>query len=147
MNDRFELHMQRNQHALYNIHYHLILVTKYRKACITPAMFRLLKAQAEKVFGLYNIDVEEINYEADHVHLLLQAPPTVCISSVINSYKSTSSRLVRKEFADHLAKFYWKPYFWSRSYMILSSGGAPIEVIRKYIQEQGTPEHATKKRK
>ena len=110
-------------------------------------MFRLLKAQAEKVFGLYNIDVEEINYEADHVHLLLQAPPTVCISSVINSYKSTSSRLVRKEFADHLAKFYWKPYFWSRSYMILSSGGAPIEVIRKYIQEQGTPEHAAKKRK
>ena len=137
MNDRFELHMQRNQHALYNIHYHLILVTKYRKACITPAMFRLLEAQAEKVFGLYNIDVEEMNYEADHVHLLLQAPPTICISSVINSYKSTSSRLARKEFADHLAKFYWKPYFWSRSYMILSSGGAPIEVIRKYIQEQG----------
>ena len=118
MNDRFELHMQRNQHALYNIHYHLILVTKYRKACITPAMFRLLEAQAEKVFGLYNIDVEEMNYEADHVHLLLQAPPTICISSVINSYKSTSSR-----------------------------GGAPIEVIRKYIQEQGTPEHATKKRR
>ena len=59
MNDRFELHMQRNQHALYNIHYHLILVTKYRKACITPAMFRLLKAQAEKVFGLYNIDRSE----------------------------------------------------------------------------------------
>ena len=57
MNDRFELHMQRNQHALYNVHYHLILVTKYRKACITPAMFSLLKAQAEKLFGLYNIDV------------------------------------------------------------------------------------------
>ena len=57
MNDRFELHMQRNQHALYNIHYHRILVTKYRKACITPAMFSLLKAQAEKLFGLYNIDV------------------------------------------------------------------------------------------
>lgn len=88
-----------------------------------------------------------MNYEADHVHLLLQAPPTVCISSVINSYKSTSSRLVRKEFADYLSKFYWKPYFWSRSYMILSSGGAPIEVIRKYIQDQGTPEHAAKKGK
>lgn len=78
-----------------------------------------------------------INGEADHIHLLVSAPPQICLANVINSLKSSTSRLVRKKYAEHLAKFYWKPYFWNRSYLILSSGGAPIEVIRKYIQDQG----------
>ena len=65
MNDRFELHMQRNQHALYNIHYHLILVTKYRKACITPAMFRLLEA----LFQKYRYSSDSKESHIDYVFL------------------------------------------------------------------------------
>ena len=78
-----------------------------------------------------------MNGEADHIHLLISAPPQICLSNVINSLKTSTSRLVRKQFAEELKPYYWKPYFWSRSYLILTSGGAPIEVIRKYIQEQG----------
>lgn len=132
-----ELKSNRNCHAIYNLEYHLILVTKYRKQCITPEVFETIKTQIMKVGDLKGVKIEEINYEADHIHILLSAPPQICLSAFINSIKSTTSRMVRKNHADHLSKYYWKPYFWSRSYLILSSGGAPIEVIKRYIQNQG----------
>ena len=141
------LHTERNCHALYNLQYHLILVTKYRKRCITEEVFQSIRQQTEKIMQLNDARIDEINYEPDHIHMLISTPPQVCLASLINSIKSTTSRIVRRDHSVHLAKYYWKPYFWSRSYLILSSGGAPIEVIRKYIQEQGTEQHRLKKRK
>lgn len=132
-----ELKCNRNCHSKYRLEYHLILVTKYRKPCITPEMLQYLRRECQRLLELNGIELLEMNGEADHIHLLFSAPPQVCLANVINSLKSATSRLVRKTYAEHLAQFYWKPYFWSRSYLILSSGGAPIEVIRKYIQEQG----------
>ena len=111
------------------------------------AIFQDIRLQAEKVFAMNGIELEEINYGADHARILFSAPPQARLSSVINNLKSTTSRLVRKNHAEELSRYYWKPYFRSRSYLILSSGGAPIEVIRKYIQEQGTEEHMRKKEK
>ena len=137
----------RNCHALYNLEYHLILVTKYRKKCITEPIFNDIKAQLSYVAKLNGAEIEEINYEGDHVHMLFSAPPQTELAKMINSMKSTSSRLVRQKHKDYLSRYYWKSYFWSRSYLILSSGGAPIEVIKAYIQEQGTEEHALKKKK
>lgn len=133
-----------NCHALYNLKYHLIFVTKYRKQCITEEVFSTLKQQLIKIAELNGSEIEEISYESDHVHILLSAPPQICLANMINSMKTTSSRIVRNRHSEWLSQFYWKPYFWSRSYMILSSGGAPIEVIRKYIQEQGTEDHKQK---
>ena len=132
-----ELKCNKNCHSQYRLEYHLILVTKYRKPCITPEMLEYLTQECHRLLALSEVELLEINGEADHVHLLISAPPQICLAKMINSLKSTTSRLVRKKYADHLAKFYWKPYFWNRSYLILSSGGAPIEVIRRYIQEQG----------
>lgn len=141
-----ELKTSKNCHALYNLQYHIVLVTKYRKPCITEEVFETIKDQFVKMADLNQCTIEEIAFEADHVHVLLSAPPQACLSKLINSMKTTSSRIVRKIHSAHLEQYYWKPYFWSRSYLILSSGGAPIEVIRAYIREQGTPEHAEKKR-
>lgn len=132
-----ELKCNKNCHSQYRLEYHLILVTKYRKPCITPEMLEYLTQECHRLLALSEVELLEINGEADHIHLLISAPPQICLAKMINSLKSTTSRLVRKKYADHLAKFYWKPYFWNRSYLILSSGGAPIEVIRRYIQEQG----------
>lgn len=132
-----ELKCNKNCHSLYRLEYHLILVTKYRRPCITPEMMEFLSAQCRRILALSGTEVLEMNGEADHIHLLISAPPQICLANVINSLKTATSRLVRKQYADHLAGFYWKPYFWSRSYLILSSGGAPIEVIRRYIQDQG----------
>lgn len=142
-----DLKNDRNCHAVYNLKYHLIFVTKYRKRCINEVVFHTLKAQLERIASMYNAAIEEIAYEPDHVHILLSAPPQVCLSQMINIMKTTSSRIARKEHAEYLKQYFWKPYFWSRSYMILSSGGAPIEVIRAYIKEQGTEKHAEKSAK
>ena len=142
-----ELRSDHNCHAIYNLQYHLILVTKFRHPVISEAVFQTIKDQVIKVAKLQNVIIEEIAYEPDHVHILLSAPPQVCLAKVINSMKSTSSRMVRQKHAAALEKYYWKPFFWNRSYMILSSGGAPIEVIRAYIREQNTPQHAAKKKR
>lgn len=140
-----ELKTDRSCHARYNLEYHLILVTKYRKKCITSAVFDTIRRQSNKIVEMNGGSIEEINFEADHVHMLLSMPPQCCLSSVINSMKTTTSRLVRKEHAAHLSHFFWKPYFWGREYMILSSGGAPIDIIKVYIQEQGTEQHRKRK--
>jgi putative transposase len=78
----------------------------------------------------------EFNGEADHVHLLISVNPKVQPSKLVNNLKTVSSRLIRKEFAEHLGKVYRKPVFWSRSYCIISCGGAPISVLKHYIQQQ-----------
>jgi putative transposase len=78
----------------------------------------------------------EFNGEADHVHLLISVNPKVQPSKLVNNLKTVSSRLIRKEFAEHLDKVYRKPVFWSRSYCIISCGGAPISVLKQYIQQQ-----------
>ncbi len=132
-----ELKCNKNCHSLYNLEYHLILATKYRKKCISPEIMSFLREECKRLLALQKIELLEMNGEADHIHLLISAPPQICLSNVINSLKTSTSRLVRKQFAEELKPYYWKPYFWSRSYLILTSGGAPIEVIRKYIQEQG----------
>ena len=141
-----KLKTDRNCHALYNLEYHVVLVTKYRKSCINDAVFKSIKTQAERIIQMKGGTIEAINYEGDHVHMLLSMPPQACMSVTINNIKTTTARIVRRDHGDYLKQYYWKPVFWSRSYLILSSGGAPIEVIKQYIEEQGTEEHANKKK-
>jgi putative transposase len=81
----------------------------------------------------------EFNGEVDHVHLLVRLPPDVAPSRVIGSLKSRSSRLLRRDWVAHLRRFYWKPILWSASYCIVSCGGAPLSVIRQYIEQQNRP--------
>lgn len=125
-------------HCVYNLNYHLVIVTKYRRRCLTlPLRKRLeeiFKANAIK----WDSEVVEFNGEDDHVHLLLSLNPKVQLSVFVNNMKTVSSRLLRKEFAAQLKKFYWsKPVLWSRSYCILTCGGAPLSIIKQYIEQQG----------
>jgi putative transposase len=84
----------------------------------------------------YNISLVEWNHDIDHVHILFKAHPNSELSKFINAYKSASSRLIKKHFPQVKRKL-WKEYFWSRSFCLLTTGGAPIEVIKKYIENQG----------
>jgi len=126
-------------HAYHDLKYHLVLVTKYRNKVMTKPIFEriieIVKIQSEK----WDIEVLEANGESDHVHFLIQSHPSVDLSKYINSIKTVSSRLIRKEFVEHVDKFYWKRYFWSRAYCLLSVGGAPLETIKKYIESQNSP--------
>lgn len=118
------------------LYYHLVLVTKYRRKVIDDNISNRLKDIFEKIQSNYNITLQEWNHDKDHVHILFKAHPNSELSKFINAYKSASSRLIKKEYPK-IKEQLWKEYFWSRSYCLLTTGGAPIEVIKKYIESQG----------
>lgn len=130
------LRLDSNKHSVFLLYYHLILVVKYRKKVITEKVGQRLREIFERIGKEYNVVVEEWNFEEDHIHVLFRTRPSTCLAKFINAYKSASSRLIKKEFPE-LRKYLWKEYFWSRSYCLLTSGGAPVDVIRQYIKSQG----------
>ena len=128
--------LDNNAHSVFLLHYHLVLVVKYRRRVFNKTISNRAKEIFEYISPRYNISLEEWNHDADHVHILFRAHPNTEISKFINAYKSASSRLLKKEFPE-IKKKLWEEYFWSQSFCLLTTGGAPIEVIRKYIESQG----------
>ena len=120
------------------MHVHLVFVTKYRKRVFTQTILDDMKALFEKVCLDAEAELIEMDGEHDHVHLLVHYPPKLAVAKLVNSLKGASSRVLRKRFPS-LEKYYWKGGLWSPSYFAGSCGGAPIEVIRQYIEEQETP--------
>ena len=127
-------------HAVFSIHAHLVIVTKYRKKCITSQMISRLKEIFESLCDDWECELLEFNGEADHVHLLLSLNPKVQPSKFVNNLKTVSSRRIRSEFQPELAKVLWKDAFWSRSYCFISCGGSPLEILKQYIQSHSAPE-------
>lgn len=127
-------------HAEYDLKYHLVLVTKYRRKCITRDMLERLEEISSEVCRRWDVELLEFGGEEDHIHLLISAHPVMELSKFINNLKTITSRMIRKEYKKHLSSYYWKPYFWTRAYYITTTGGASIETIRKYIQKQEKPE-------
>ena len=126
----------RNQHSVYLLYYHLILVVKYRRKVFDEAVSHRAKEIFTYIAPSYGITLEEWNHDEDHVHVMFRAKPATEISRFINAYKSASSRLLKKEYPE-IRKKLWKEYFWSKSFCLITAGGAPIEVIREYIESQG----------
>jgi putative transposase len=118
------------------MYYHLVLVIKYRRNIIDDEISTRLKNIFEYIAPNYNIVLQEWNHDKDHVHILFKAEPNTHLSKFINAYKSASSRLVKKEYPI-IKEILWEEHFWSRSFCLLTTGGAPIDVIRQYIQSQG----------
>lgn len=125
-----------NNHSVFVLHYHLIMCVKYRKKVINDDISTYLQDIFIKIAPTYNITLEEWNHDVDHVHVLFKAQPNTEISKFINAYKSASSRIVKKTFPE-IRKFLWKEMFWSRSFCLLTTGGATIDIIEQYIQSQG----------
>lgn len=137
------MNLDTNAHSVFSLHYHLILVTKYRKPVFDDEISERARTLFEAIAPNYKIEVLEWNHDQDHVHILFKAQPKPELSKFINTYKSASSRVLKKEFPS-IRKQLWQDMFWSRSFCLLSSGGAPIEVIRQYIKEQGSNDDKTK---
>lgn len=130
------MELYNNNHSVFTMNYHLILVVKYRRDVIDDEISERLLEIFSRIAPSYNIDVEEWNHDRDHVHVLFRAQPNSELSKFINAYKSASSRLIKKEFPRIREKL-WKSCFWSQSFCLLTTGGAPLETIRKYIESQG----------
>ena len=132
-----ELHS--NWNARYRLVYHLVLVTKYRRKVLTgPILDRaadILRATCKAWEG----ECIECSGEGDHLHALLDMPPKIRPSDLVNILKTRTSRLLRSEFPALRAAYRGKAVLWSPSYCILSAGGAPIEILRRYVEEQNKP--------
>ena len=128
--------LDNNNHSVFLLYYHLVLVIKYRRQVIDDTISDYAKDMFVRLGKNYNISLVEWNHDIDHVHILFKAHPNSELSKFINAYKSASSRLIKKHFPQVKRKL-WKEYFWSRSFCLLTTGGAPIEVIKKYIENQG----------
>ncbi len=129
-----------NRHSIYKLQFHLVVVTKYRHKVITNEINDRLKEIAFDIFeNRWKLKIIEIESESEHLHIAFESNPQTQLSKLVNNFKTVSSRLIRKEFKEHIDKYYWKPYFWSPSYCLISVGGASIEVIKEYIRNQDKP--------
>ena len=125
-----------NNHSVFLMYYHLVLGVKYIRNVIDDTISNYAKDKFVSLGENYNITLVEWNHDIDHVHILFKAHPNTELSKFINAYKSASSRLIKKEFPP-VRKKLWKEMFWSRSFCLLTTGGSPIEVVKKYIDNQG----------
>ena len=130
------MNLDNNAHSVFLLHYHLILVIKYRRQVFDQAISDRAREIFEYIAPRYNITLQEWNHDKDHIHILFKAHPNSEISKFINAYKSASSRLIKKEFPE-VRKELWKEYFWSQSFCLLTTGSAPLEIIKQYIENQG----------
>ena len=130
------MEIYKNRHSVYKLTYHIVLVTKYRHKCINDDIFNYMKQHINRVVSDWGGSLDEINHDFDHIHMLLSLPPQQAPSRAVCSIKTVTSRMLRKEFNDYLSKFYWKDSFWSDSYLVLTVGGATIDVVKSYIEDQ-----------
>lgn len=130
--------IRHGRHCISAMHIHLVFVAKYRKKVFDKDSIDRLRGYFAKVCGDFDATLVEVDGERDHIHLLIEYPPKVSISVLVNSLKGVSSRMLRKDRPD-MADRYWRGVLWSPSYFAASCGGAPIAIIKQYIEQQQTP--------
>ena len=128
--------IRKGRHCVFNMHVHLVFVTQYRHGVFTKEILDDLRSIFEAVCIDFESELVEFEGEDDHVHLLVNYPPKVPISKLVNSLKGVSSRMIRQKKYPSIAKKLWGGALWSPSYFAGSCGGAPIAVIRQYIEQQ-----------
>ncbi|PEC87435.1 IS200/IS605 family transposase [Bacillus cereus] len=125
-----------NNHSVFLLYYHLVLVVKYRRNVFDDDMSDYAKDMFVRLSESYNITLVEWNHDIDHVHIMFKAHPNTEMTKFINAYKSASSRLIKRDFPQ-VRKKLWKEMFWSRSFCLLTTGGSSIDVVKTYIENQG----------
>ena len=133
-------HVRTGRSCVFLMHVHLVFVTKYRKKVFTKEILEEIKSIFSHICKNFESELIEFDGEGDHVHLLINYPPKIAISKLVNSLKGVSSRLLRKKNYPSIQNSLWGNRLWSPSYLASSCGGAPLEIVRKYIEEQKTPD-------
>ena len=131
--------LKKGYRNVYDLNIHLVLVTKYRKKLISRAMLLRLQAILTATCQKWRSDLVEFNGEDNHVHLIINYPPDVEVSKLVNNLKTVSSRLIRKEFEREINAVYKKPVFWSGAYFVASCGGVTVDQLKAYVEKQDSP--------
>lgn len=130
----------KGSHSVYRLTYHAVFVTKCKRQVITPEILADMKEYAGYlVRERYHGEMMEFNGEADHVHILFELPPAAAPSIVVCNLKTQLSKSVRRKYQEQIRDKLWKDSFWSDSYFLTTTGGASIDVLERYIQQQGKP--------
>lgn len=135
-----ETDLRRGRHVVFNLHVHLVFVTKYRRNVFTKEILDDMQQIFESVCTDFEAQLVDFDGEHDHVYLLVNYPPKVSISKLVNSLKGVSSRMIRKKNYPSIREKLWGGALWSPSYFAGSCGGAPVTIIRQYIEQQNTPD-------
>ena len=135
-----ETDLRRGRHVVFNLHVHLVFVAKYRRKVFTKEILDAMRQIFESVCTDFEAQLVEFDGENDHVHLLVNYPPKMSISKLVNSLKGVSSRMFRQKNYPGIREKLWGGALWSPSYFAGSCGGAPISIIRQYIEQQNTPD-------
>lgn len=123
-------------HSVYCIQFHLVFCVKYRRKVLTETISQRLKSLVNEIALKFKVKIIEQETDMDHIHILFASKPSVTLSKFINSLKSVSSRMIRKEFPE-VKKVLWKDKFWSPSYFLASVGQVTLDDVKKYVENQG----------
>lgn len=127
---------QRNGHAVYDIKYHMIWITKYRHGVLTGRIGRRTRELIRQGCQARNITILQGSVGKDHVHVLVSCPTSLAPSKIVQYLKGRTSRLLQEEFPE-LQKRYWGQHLWARGYFCATVGNVTEEIIRNYIANQG----------
>ncbi len=135
--------LDHGSHAVYSLQYHYVQCIKYRrKALCDPKIVDFLKSKVHDISETFEVTVLDIECDKDHFHMIFNAKPTLELSKYINTIKTITSREIRKNFPT-VKQLLWKDAFWSRSYFVASTGQVTLDILKKYVENQG--KHATDK--
>ncbi|MEV7970139.1 IS200/IS605 family transposase [Sphaerisporangium sp. NPDC088356] len=130
----------RGRSVVYSLHAHLVFTPKYRRKVFTDEILCRCEAIMIEICDSFEATLVKFNGEHNHVHLLVHYPPKVALSTLVKSLKGVSARLLRKEYPAHIRNYLWGGHFWSPSYFVASCGGAPLSIIKEYIENQKRPD-------
>jgi putative transposase len=130
--------LDRNSHSVYSLNYHFVQCVKYRrKAFYFPEIIEELKSRTMSISISHDINILSIETDLDHVHILFKTKPQTNLTKFINNWKSATSKVLRRKFKQHLKDKLWADAFWSESYCLITTGQTTLEVLRKYVENQG----------
>ncbi|MGX1547545.1 IS200/IS605 family transposase [Streptomyces adustus] len=129
----------RATHCVFRTHVHLVFVTKYRHSVFADRHLTCCEEIRRAVCEDFESELVEFNGEANHAHLLVNLPPQVAVSRLVNSLKGVSSHRLRQEFPDLVRHYWWVQRLWSGSYFAGSVGGAPLSIVKQYVEQQNRP--------
>lgn len=127
------------RHVVFSLQAHIVLVTKYRRDPITDRVRELLVSTTQEVCERHEVRLLEADGEADHLHLLVDYPPKLSLSRLVGAIKTNTSKRVRERRWPEVTQSLWGAHFWSPSYFVTSTGGAPLERVAAYVRDQRNP--------
>jgi len=126
---------RKGSHTVYDLKYHIVWITKYRKAVLRGEIGVRLRELTRQTCEAQEVYIEKGHIALDHVHLLLSVPPNIAVSDLVQWLKGRSSRKMLDEFGE-LRRQFWGQHLWARGYFVASSGNVTDEVIAQYIEMQ-----------